>query len=177
MLKEIKRQCKRIKSLQLHLLPPLVSMRTTSNSCLDSLGTSMGNLTISLDNFSSMVTQKFSTYDENFASLAQSMEEINERLRNHDSYLFSFLFLMMLRGRKDDILYLLIIGIMYLTFWLCMMYWLNQINGKKILNGCWKYLAIMLTSCFIGPTWLINIKQLQSRHKYKIIEDQIIEFL
>jgi hypothetical protein len=50
---------------------------------LDSLATDMGNLTTSLDNFSSMVTQRFSTYDENFASLAQSMEEINERLRNH----------------------------------------------------------------------------------------------
>uniref|UniRef100_A0A2N9IZZ8 Aminotransferase-like plant mobile domain-containing protein n=1 Tax=Fagus sylvatica TaxID=28930 RepID=A0A2N9IZZ8_FAGSY len=50
---------------------------------LDSLATGMGNLTTSLDNFSSMVTQRFSTYDENFASLAQSMEEINERLRNH----------------------------------------------------------------------------------------------
>jgi hypothetical protein len=50
---------------------------------LDSLATSMGNLTTSLDNFSSMVTQRFSTYDENFARLAQSMEEINERLRNH----------------------------------------------------------------------------------------------
>ena len=50
---------------------------------LDSLATSMGNLTTSLDNFSSMVTQRFSTYDENFASLAQSMEEINERSRNH----------------------------------------------------------------------------------------------
>uniref|UniRef100_A0A2N9FQ98 Uncharacterized protein n=1 Tax=Fagus sylvatica TaxID=28930 RepID=A0A2N9FQ98_FAGSY len=37
---------------------------------LDSLGISMRNLTTSLDNFSSMVTQRFSTYDENFASLA-----------------------------------------------------------------------------------------------------------
>ena len=52
--------------------------------CLDSLGTSMGNLTTSLDNFSSMVSQRFSTYDKNFASLAQSMEKINEHLRNHD---------------------------------------------------------------------------------------------
>ena len=51
---------------------------------LDPLATGMGNPTTSLDNFSSMVTQRFSTYDENFASLAQSMEEINERLRNHD---------------------------------------------------------------------------------------------
>jgi hypothetical protein len=51
--------------------------------CLDSLATGMGNLTTSLDNFSSMVTQRFSTYDENFSSLAQSMEEINECLRNH----------------------------------------------------------------------------------------------
>uniref|UniRef100_A0A2N9F4D8 Uncharacterized protein n=1 Tax=Fagus sylvatica TaxID=28930 RepID=A0A2N9F4D8_FAGSY len=50
---------------------------------LDSLAIAMGNLTTSLDNFSSMVTQRFSTYDENFASLAQSMEEINEHLRNH----------------------------------------------------------------------------------------------
>ena len=51
--------------------------------CLDSLATSMGNRTTSLDNFSFMVTQRFSTYDENFASLVQSIEEINERLRNH----------------------------------------------------------------------------------------------
>ena len=50
---------------------------------LGSLATGMGNLTTSLDNFSSMVTQRFSIYDENFASLAQSMEEINEHLRNH----------------------------------------------------------------------------------------------
>jgi hypothetical protein len=56
------------------------------------------------------------------------------------SYLFPFLFLMMPKGRKDDILYVLIIGIMYLTFWLCIMYWLNQINGTKIFNSCWKYL-------------------------------------
>ena len=33
----------------------------------------------------------------------------------------------------------------------------------------------MLTSDFIGPTWSINIKQMQSRHKYKIIEDQVIK--
>ena len=59
---------------------------------LDSLATSMGNLTTSLDNFSSMVTQRFSTYDENFASLAQSMKEINERLRNHGIWLFVFIF-------------------------------------------------------------------------------------
>jgi hypothetical protein len=50
---------------------------------LDSLATSIGNLTTSFDNFSSIVTQRFSTYDENFASLAQSMEEMKERLRNH----------------------------------------------------------------------------------------------
>ena len=37
----------------------------------------------SFENFSSMVTQRFSIYDENFTSLAQSMEEINEHLRNH----------------------------------------------------------------------------------------------
>uniref|UniRef100_A0A2N9H1R8 Putative plant transposon protein domain-containing protein n=1 Tax=Fagus sylvatica TaxID=28930 RepID=A0A2N9H1R8_FAGSY len=49
---------------------------------LDSLATGMGNLKTSLNNFSSMVTKRFSTYDENFASLAQSMEEINERLIN-----------------------------------------------------------------------------------------------
>uniref|UniRef100_A0A2N9G1F7 Uncharacterized protein n=1 Tax=Fagus sylvatica TaxID=28930 RepID=A0A2N9G1F7_FAGSY len=34
-LQGMKNQCKRIKSLQAHLLAPLVSMRTTSNSCLD----------------------------------------------------------------------------------------------------------------------------------------------
>jgi hypothetical protein len=52
--------------------------------CLDSLATGMGNFTTNMDNFLSMVTQRFSTYDENFASLAQSMEEIKEHLRNHD---------------------------------------------------------------------------------------------
>ena len=61
---------------------------------LDSLATSMKNLTTSMenlgnlatnfDNFSTMATQRFSTYDENFARLAQSIEEINEHLRNHD---------------------------------------------------------------------------------------------
>ena len=49
---------------------------------LDSLATSVGNMQTSFENFSSMVTQTFSTYNENFASLAQFMEEINERLRN-----------------------------------------------------------------------------------------------
>jgi hypothetical protein len=43
----------------------------------------LDSLATSFDNFSSMVTQRFLTYDENFASLAQSMEEIKERLRNH----------------------------------------------------------------------------------------------
>jgi methyl-accepting chemotaxis protein len=60
---------------------------------LDSLATSMGNLTTSMenlgnlainfDNFSTMATQRFSTYDENFARLSQSMEDISERLRKH----------------------------------------------------------------------------------------------
>jgi hypothetical protein len=35
--------------------------------------------------------------------------------------------------------------------------------------------SIMLTSCLIGPTWSINIKQMQSQHKYKFIEDQVIK--
>jgi hypothetical protein len=43
----------------------------------------LDSLATSFENFSSMVTQTFSTYNENFASLAQSMEEINERLRNY----------------------------------------------------------------------------------------------
>ena len=50
---------------------------------LDSLATSMGNLTTSMDNFSTKVTLRFSTYDENFAKLAQTMEDINEHLRQH----------------------------------------------------------------------------------------------
>uniref|UniRef100_A0A2N9HYI9 Uncharacterized protein n=1 Tax=Fagus sylvatica TaxID=28930 RepID=A0A2N9HYI9_FAGSY len=50
---------------------------------LDSLATSMGNLTTSMDNFSTMITQRFLTYDENFARLAQTIEDINERLRQH----------------------------------------------------------------------------------------------
>jgi hypothetical protein len=49
---------------------------------LDSMATSIGNLTTSFDNFSSMVTKRFSSYDEHFATLETSMEEINERLIN-----------------------------------------------------------------------------------------------
>uniref|UniRef100_A0A2N9ED73 Uncharacterized protein n=1 Tax=Fagus sylvatica TaxID=28930 RepID=A0A2N9ED73_FAGSY len=49
---------------------------------LDSMATSIGNLTTSFDNFSSMVTKRFLTYDEHFATLETSMEEINERLIN-----------------------------------------------------------------------------------------------
>jgi hypothetical protein len=43
----------------------------------------LDSLATNFENFSSMVTQTFSTYNENLASLVQSMEEINERLRNH----------------------------------------------------------------------------------------------
>ena len=49
---------------------------------LDSMATSIGNLMTNFDNFSSMVTKRFSTYDEHFATLETSMEEINERLIN-----------------------------------------------------------------------------------------------
>ena len=49
---------------------------------LDSMATSIGNLTTSFDNFSSMVTKRFSTYDEHFATLETSIEKINERLIN-----------------------------------------------------------------------------------------------
>ena len=43
---------------------------------MDSLATSMENLT-------NLVSNRFSAYDANFATLAQTMEDINERLRNH----------------------------------------------------------------------------------------------
>jgi hypothetical protein len=49
---------------------------------LDSMATSIGNLTTSFDNFSSMVTKRFLTYNKHFATLETSMEEINERLIN-----------------------------------------------------------------------------------------------
>uniref|UniRef100_A0A2N9EJK5 Uncharacterized protein n=1 Tax=Fagus sylvatica TaxID=28930 RepID=A0A2N9EJK5_FAGSY len=49
---------------------------------LDSLATSMGNIQTSIDNFSAMVTRKFSTYDEQFGTLESSIQEINERLIN-----------------------------------------------------------------------------------------------
>jgi hypothetical protein len=65
------------------------------------------------------------------------------------SYLFPFLFLIMPKERKDDILYVLIIGIMYLTFWLCIMYWLNQINGKKNIEWLLEILEPKLN------TWLM----------------------
>ena len=50
---------------------------------MDSLATSMGNLTTSMENLTTLVTKRFLTYDANFASLAQTMEDINERLRNN----------------------------------------------------------------------------------------------
>jgi hypothetical protein len=49
---------------------------------LDSLATSMRNIQTSIDNFSAMVTRKFSTYDEQFGTLETSIQEINERLIN-----------------------------------------------------------------------------------------------
>jgi hypothetical protein len=49
---------------------------------MGSLATSLGNLTTSMENLTTLVTNRFSTYDANFASLAQTMEDINERLRN-----------------------------------------------------------------------------------------------
>ncbi len=43
---------------------------------MDSLATSMENLT-------NLVTNRFSNYDANFATLAQTMKDINGRLRKH----------------------------------------------------------------------------------------------
>jgi hypothetical protein len=43
---------------------------------MDFMATSMENLT-------NLVTNRFSAYDANFATLAQTMEDINEHLRNH----------------------------------------------------------------------------------------------
>jgi hypothetical protein len=43
---------------------------------MDSLATSMENLT-------TLVTNRFSVYDANFASLAQTLDDINERLGNN----------------------------------------------------------------------------------------------
>uniref|UniRef100_A0A2N9G0U4 Uncharacterized protein n=1 Tax=Fagus sylvatica TaxID=28930 RepID=A0A2N9G0U4_FAGSY len=43
---------------------------------MDFMATSMENLT-------NLVTNQFSAYDANFATLAQTMEDINEHLRNH----------------------------------------------------------------------------------------------
>jgi hypothetical protein len=59
---------------------------------LDSLATSIGNIQTSFDNFSSMVTKRFSTYDEHFATLETSMEEINEHLINQGIELVVFVF-------------------------------------------------------------------------------------
>ena len=57
---------------------------------LDSLTTSIGNMQTSIDNFSTMVTKRFSTYDEHFGTLETSIEEINERLINQRIQLFVF---------------------------------------------------------------------------------------
>ena len=43
---------------------------------MDFMATSMENLT-------NLVTNQFLAYDANFATLAQTMEDINEHLRNH----------------------------------------------------------------------------------------------
>ena len=58
------------------------------------------------------------------------------------SYLFSFLFLIMLKGRKDDILYVLIIGIMSLVYFGYMTLW--------ILNfGHFDYYILMLLTFWL----------------------------
>ena len=79
MLKEMKRQCKKDQEPP---TAPSSSSRVNEDNFQLMFGR-LDSLATSFDNFSSMVTQKFSTYDENFAILAQSMEEIKERLRNH----------------------------------------------------------------------------------------------
>ena len=43
----------------------------------------MDFLTISMENLTTLVTNRFSVYDANFASLAQTLEDINERLGNN----------------------------------------------------------------------------------------------
>jgi hypothetical protein len=43
----------------------------------------MDSMATSMDNLTNLVTNHFSAYDSNFATLTQTMENINERLRNH----------------------------------------------------------------------------------------------
>jgi hypothetical protein len=65
-------------------VPPMAPSSSHANEdnfqlmfgCMDSMATSMENLT-------NLVTNQFSAYDANFATLAQTMEVINKRLRNH----------------------------------------------------------------------------------------------
>jgi phage-related protein len=86
---------------------------------LDSLASSMGNLTTSMknlgtlatnmDNFSTMVTQRLSTYDENFARLAQIMEDINERLKQDGIWLLvSHLCFDDAKGEKDMLFFVIL---------------------------------------------------------------------
>ena len=44
----------------------------------------MDAMTTSMENLTNLVTSRFSAYDANFATLAQTLEDINARLRNHD---------------------------------------------------------------------------------------------
>ncbi len=95
---------------------------------LDSLASSMGNLTTSMknlgtlatnmDNFSTMVTQRLSTYDENFARLAQIMDDINERLKQDGIWLLvSHLCFDDAKGGERYVIFCHFVSWCYLTFW------------------------------------------------------------
>ena len=43
----------------------------------------MDSMATSMENLINLVTDRFLVYDANFTTLAQTLEDINERLRNH----------------------------------------------------------------------------------------------
>uniref|UniRef100_A0A2N9IGT8 Uncharacterized protein n=1 Tax=Fagus sylvatica TaxID=28930 RepID=A0A2N9IGT8_FAGSY len=81
-LKGMKKQC--MKDEEPLTVPPMAPSSSHVNEDnfqlmfgrMDSLATSMENLT-------TLITNRFSVYDANFTSLAQTLEDINERLGNN----------------------------------------------------------------------------------------------
>jgi hypothetical protein len=65
------------------------------------------------------------------------------------SYLYSFLFLMMPRGRKEDILYVLIIGIMSLVRFGCVLVHFGYMTLWILDFGHFDYYILMLLTFWL----------------------------
>jgi hypothetical protein len=65
-------------------VPPMAPSSSHANEdTLQQMFGRMDSLATSMENLTNLDTNRFSAYDANFVALAQTMEDINERLRNH----------------------------------------------------------------------------------------------